>query len=135
MTVHITHTIRMLAPIVALVMAISGCDLFLREGYTEIESVEVQVGKERPAFVQVHVVALMGDTTCGAKLLSPSQERKGNIIRITVRARERAGAICYAAAVPFEITVPLQGRFVPGVYRVIVNSRANSLEKEFEVTP
>lgn len=114
---------------------LSGCDLFLREGFIEIESVEVQVSKELPASVQVHIAGLMGDPTCGAKLLPPYQERKGNIIRITVRARERADTVCYAAAVPFEITVSLKGKFMPGTYRVIVNSRESSLEKEFEVTP
>jgi hypothetical protein len=133
--VFMIHTIGMLALIITLVITTRGCDLFWREGYTEIESVEVQVSKERPASVQVHIVGLMGDPTCGAKLLSPYQERKGNIIRITVRAWEQAGVICYAAAVPFEITVPIKERFELGTYRVIVNSRANSLEKGFEVPP
>lgn len=117
----------------SLVIVIGGCALF-RDSYVEIGSVEVQVGEERPASVWVQITGGMGDPRCGIKLLPPLQERKGNTVHITVRAHQPLGGTCPAVLVPFEVTVLLKERFAPGVYRVIVNSKGNSLEKEFEVT-
>lgn len=128
------RTFRLATIVAALMMINNGCAFFEREEYAEIEAVEIQMSAERPASVWVYITGLMGHPTCGAKLLPPSQERKGNTVRVTVRAREHAG-VCYAAAVPFELTVLLKGLFAPGAYRVIVSSRENSLEKEFVVTP
>lgn len=118
-----------------LAIAIGGCALFEGESYVEVHSVAVEVGRDRPASVWVHIAVYTGEPGCGIKLLAPLQKRQGNIIYISVRAREPLGKICTMALVGSKVTVLLHERFTPGVYRVIVNSKGNSLEKEFEVTP
>jgi hypothetical protein len=115
-------------------LVIGGCAFLGKERYVKIHSVAVQVSEERPLSIWVQITGGTGDPRCGVKLLPPQQERKGNTVRITVRAQEPLSWKCTLALVPFEITVPLKGRFAPGIYRVIVSSTANFLEKEFEVT-
>lgn len=112
----------------------NGCPLLWKDAYVEILDVQVEISEERPATVKVRIMGEMGDPiTCGARLLTPTQERQGNTLRIALRAKERAGVVCYALGVNFEVAVLLEGRFAPGIYRVIVSSMANSMGKEFEI--
>lgn len=126
--------LKMPGLLLLLILVAGGCTFLEKEGYVEIEDIQVQVSEERPASVWVDITIGREHPSC-SKLLPPQQDRKGNTIYITFRALNRPTGACLLVLMHVEVTVLLKGRFAPGVYRVIVSSKANSLEQEFEVTP
>jgi len=125
---------KMLTLLAVMMVVTTGCTLLFGEGYVEIKDIHVQVGIERPAPVWVDITIGREHPSC-SRLLPPTQERKGNAFYITLRALNRPTEACPMILMSKKVTVLLKWRLAPGVYRVVVNSKANSLEKEFEVTP
>lgn len=127
-------TLGLLGLLTAAMATAQGCPLLWKEAYVEIYDMQVLISQERPASVQIQIKGATGDPTC-TKLLPPQQERQGKEIRILMRAQERVGVVCPAILKNFMTTVPIVGKFSPGVYRITVSAMANSVEKEFEIVP
>ena len=79
--------------------------------------------------LQVHVV-VNGHLNDGCTTLNEiTQRREGNTIRIHITTKRPKDAICIQVIKEVQERIPLEGSFLPGRYRVIVNG----VEKEFEI--
>jgi hypothetical protein len=93
----------------------------------QVDRVDVQVLGSRPAQVRLRVQGMLlnGCTSLGMV----SQRREGNAVVVTIATVTRGAAVCTQVAQLVDTTVPLEGSFPSGAYRV----RVNGVERTFRV--
>jgi len=93
----------------------------------QVEQAEVRVRGMAPAEVEVRVMGVLGDAC--TEFEGVEQAREGDAVKLMLWARRPADMLCAQIARVYERTVPLEGTFEAGTYRLV----ANDFETTFEV--
>ena len=92
-----------------------------------IKDISVMILESFP--LQIHIV-VNGFLRDGCTELNEiTQQRDGNTIRVHITTKRPKDALCIQVITEIQERVPLEGGFLPGRYKVIVND----VEKEFEI--
>ena len=92
-----------------------------------INDISVQILESFP--LQVHIVVNGFLRDGGTVLNEITQRREGNIIRIHITTKRPKDAICIQVIKEVTERIRIEGGFLPGRYKVVVND----VEKEFEI--
>lgn len=92
-----------------------------------INDISVEILESFPLQIHVVVNGFLRDSC--TTLNETTQQREGNTTRVHITTKRPKDAMCAQVITDITTRVPLEGGFLPGHYRVIVNG----VEKEFDI--
>ena len=92
-----------------------------------ITGISIEILESFPLQIHVTVKGFLRDGC--TTLHETKQERDGNTIRIHITTKRPKDAFCIQVITEIEERIPIEGGFLPGSYKLIVND----VEKEFEI--
>lgn len=104
-------------------------------GTADVQSLEIQILESYPLQVNAIARGQLPDAGC-TTIASASQQRSGNVIRVTLKTSIDPLALCAQMLTPFEYVIPLDvSHLLPGTYIVNVNGVEGSFELPEYVDP
>lgn len=97
-------------------------------GTADVQSLEIRILESYPLQVNAIARGQLPDAGC-TTITSASQQRSGNVIRVTLKTTIDPLALCAQMLTPFEYVIPLDvSHLLPGTYIVNVNGVEGSFE-------